>query len=596
MPTKPRTGDTTNKELRLKGLIASPGIAIARSFKHDNGPRTIVKRAIDPTQVDVELGRLSAAIASARHEIEQLHEEADRSVGSLLAKIFEAQLLILEDQTFLQAVNDEIRRTHTNAEFVYNKHLQKTLVGLRKSHDAYLREMANDINATAAKVFGFLIGHHVNKLVNNKGKIALAEDFSPGEIVLMEKYGIPGFATSLGAPTSHMALIAKSLMIPGVVGVARLQEKVPDHAAVIIDGDNGEVIVNPETNTLAEYREHLRRRRGEMTRDLRGIGKIPSTTVDGREIEVSANLEIPSETDQVLSTGKVGVGLYRTEFFYLTKLRFPTEDEQTKIYTEIARTFFPNIVTLRVFDLGSDKVVGDYRDPDEANPALGWRGIRLDLDIPEIFKTQVRAILKASGQFRNIRIMLPMVSTAMEIVKAKRIIHVAMKELRSEKTAYDERIEIGIMIEVPAAAVMAFELAPHVCFFSIGTNDLVQYTLAADRTNKRVAGLYRELHPAVLRLIKTTIDAGVRHDIPVALCGELASRALAIPLLVGMGLRSFSVVPTRVAKVKRLIASLDFSDCRALAERVLTVPTTEKVEALLHNWCGANLDKDFLEE
>lgn len=596
MPKRTKHTDSgAVRESRLRGLVASPGIAIAKCFKHVNGPHTIARRAIAEDQVDAEISRLNNALAAARLEIEQIHAEAGSAVGEQLAKIFEAQLLILEDAAFFQTVCDDIAKLKLNAEWVYNKHLQKTLASLRKSHDSYLKEMANDINATAAKVFGYLIGHHVNKLVNNKGKIALAEDFSPGEVVLMGKYEIPGFATSLGGATSHMALIAKSLSIPAVVGISKLMERVPDQSLVIIDGEAGQVIVNPEKATLEEYRGEQKKRKTVLARELRGIGKIAGATRDGHAVEVQANLEIPTETDEVLASNKVGVGLYRTEFFYLTRMRFPTEEEQTKIYSDIARTFFPNQVTLRVYDLGSDKVVGDYLEPDEANPALGWRGIRLDLDLPEIFKTQLRAMLRAST-LKNIKIMLPMVAATMEIVKARRVLHAAMKELKAEGLAYDENIDLGIMIEVPSAALMADELARHVCFFSIGTNDLTQYTLAADRTNKKVAALYRELHPAVLRLIKMTVDAGQRHNIPVTLCGELAARSIAIPLLVGIGLPCFSVVPPRIAKVKKIVAMLEYSECAHLAERVLKLPTTEKVEAVLRNWFEEHVGKENLEE
>lgn len=583
------------KEIRLRGLVASPGIALGRCFKHDNAPHTIAKQHINADQVDAEVERLNRAIAEARKELEQIHAEADSSIGTQLAKIFEAQLLILDDKAFFDAVCSDIAKSRLNAEYVYNRHLQRTLTSLRKSQDNYLKEMANDINATAAKVFNYLIGHHVNKLVNNKGKIALAEDFSPGEVVLMGKYGIPGFATSLGGQTSHMTLIAKSLSIPAVVGVSKLLEKIPDNAAIIIDGEGGWVIINPAKATLDEYKEEQKRRRTAIARQLRGIGKIASQTTDGREISVMANLEIPTAVDEILAGNKVGVGLYRTEFFYLTRMKFPTEDEQASIYSNIARTFFPNNVTLRVYDLGSDKVVSDYRDAEEVNPALGWRGIRLDLDMPEVFKTQIRAILRASKN-KNVKIMLPMVSTAMELIRAKRIIHSAMKELEAEGVAFDENIDIGIMIEVPSAALMANELARHVCFFSIGTNDLVQYTLAADRGNKKVAALYREMHPAVLKLIKMTIDAGVTHNVVVTLCGEMASRNEAIPLLVGMGLNGFSVVPPRVARVKKLIASLDYSECKVLADRVLALATTEKVEAVLHTWIEAHVSKELLED
>jgi phosphotransferase system enzyme I (PtsI) len=392
-----------------------------------------------------------------------------------------------------------------------------------------------------------------------------------------------------------MVLIAKSLSIPGVVGVGNLLRRCPDDATVIIDGDNGLVIVNPAAKTLAHYREEHRRHRGVTSRQFKSIARLPSTTTDGRGIAVMVNLEIPSDLDQTLAACKIGVGLYRTEFFYLSQMAFPSEEEQTRQYHDIARTFFPNQVVMRTFDLGSDKIVGDLRNADEVNPALGWRGIRLDLDIPDIFKAQLRALLKAS-KFRNVRIMLPMVSTMSEVNRTKKLIHTAMIELRGEGVAFDEDIEIGIMIEVPSAAIMAHELAKHVDFLSIGTNDLIQYTLAVDRGNKKVTSLYRQFHPAVLRLIKMTIEAGAANEIDVSMCGEMAGNRLALPLLVGMGLTTFSVGPVRVPEVKKIIASLSYEECRQLAEKVMTIPTADRVETALQEWCATHVGQIGMED
>ncbi len=587
--------DIKTKELSLKGLVSSPGIAIGKCFSHHADGYTISRIEIPKTQVEAEIERLKHALELAVSDLEQIRGEADRTVGPQLSKIFEAQLLILEDAEFFRQVADDIARQHLNAEYVYNRHLQRTLKSLRNSRDSYLREMANDINATAAKVFRHLVGDRSNKLVDNKHRIALAEDFSPGEIVLINKYHIPGFATQLGGLTSHMVLIAKSLAIPGVVGVGNLLKKCPDDATVIIDGDNGLVLVNPSAKTLARYREEHKRHRGVTSRLLKSIARLPSTTTDGRGIAVMVNLEIPSDLDQTLAACKIGVGLYRTEFFYLSTMAFPSEEEQTKQYHDIARTFIPNQVVMRTFDLGSDKIVGDLHNTDEANPALGWRGIRLDLDIPDIFKAQLRALLKAS-EFRNVRIMLPMVSSMSEVNRTKKLIHAAMVELQGEGVAFDEDIEIGIMIEVPSAAIMAHELAKHVDFLSIGTNDLIQYTLAVDRGNKKVASLYRQFHPAVLRLIKMTIEAGAANEIDVSMCGEMAGNRLALPLLVGMGLTTFSVGPTRVPEVKKIIASLSYEECRQLAEKVMTIPTADRVEAALQEWCATHVGQIGMED
>lgn len=582
------------RELRLRGAIASPGIAIAPCFKHDVGSRVIEKRSIRKDDVQAEIERLREAMAKAREEIKQIQYEADRTVGDAMAKIFEAQLMILDDETFFKVVADDIAKSKLNAEYIYQRHIQNNLRSLRKSNDGYLKEMANDISATAAKVFGFLIGRHANKLVNNKNKIALAEEFSPGEIVLINKYGIPGYATQIGGSTSHMALIAKSLSIPAVVGVSKLLERCPDGATVIIDGNRGQVIVHPSDETLSQYKSERRKRKSLLSKELRGLGNLEHKTKDGTEIEILANLELPTDVDQSLAAGNVGVGLYRTEFFYLSRMKFPSEDDQTRIYTEIARNFFPNPVTMRTFDLGSDKVTGEYHEINEANPALGWRGIRFHLDLPKVFRMQIKALLRAS-EFRNLKIMLPMVSTPTELAKTKRIINSVKRELRAEKARFDENLEIGVMVEVPATALMAESMARHVDFFSIGTNDLIQYTLAADRGNKKVAKLYREFHPAVLRLIAMTIDAGANTDTPVSICGEMAGKSLAVPLLLGMGLRCFSVIPPRVSVVIKILNQLEVSACTELAQHVLQLATAEKVESVLQEWFVKNVGKKYLE-
>ncbi len=580
--------ETKLKELVLKGIVASPGIAIGKSFRHHLDGFAIVRRSIPRSQVDSEIERLKTAVGKAVKDLEQIRGEADRTLGPQLSKIFEAQLLILRDAEFFRQVSDDIAKSSLNAEFVYDRHLQQTLKSLRTSQDTYLREMANDISTTAAKVFNHLAGVRSNKIVDNPHKVALAEDFSPAEVILMNKYHIPGFATQMGGATSHMTLIAKSLSIPGVVGVSNLLKKCPDDSSMIVDGDNGLVIVNPEAKTLTRYQAEHKRHRGVASRQLKSIARLPSTTKDGRMITVMANLEIPSDLDLVLSAAKIGVGLYRTEFFYLSAMKFPSEEEQTKQYRAIARTFFPNPVVMRIFDLGSDKIVGDLRNSEEVNPALGWRGIRFDLDMPEIFRAQIRALLKAS-EFRNVRILLPMVSTVSEIVRTKKLIHASMTELSKEGVAFDEDVEIGIMVEVPSAAVMACELAKHVDFLSIGTNDLIQYTLAVDRGNKRVASLYREFNPAVLRLIKMTIDAGITTGIDVSMCGEMASEDLALPLLVGLGLASFSVGPMRLSEVKRVIARLDYTECVRLAAKVMNMSTTSQIEATLQEWYSTHV-------
>jgi phosphotransferase system enzyme I (PtsI) len=573
----------TSKERRLKGAASSPGIAIGLSFKHDIERPPIIQRPIPADRIDAELHRLDRAIASARRDLEKIRADAGETVGPQLAKIFEAELLILDDTEFLKQVAADMRKTGTCAEYIYNRHITRTIKNLAGAEESYLQEMASDIKTTAGRVLSHLVGPMMRKIKYNKRRIALADTFSPGEVVLMNRYRTPGFASMQGGPTSHVLLVARALSVPAVVGVVGLCKHCTDDCEIIIDGDAGEVIVNPSEQTREHYRSEQKKRQGLKSRQLRHLARLPEQTLDGHKIKICANVDFPSQTDKLLAAAGVDVGLYRTEFFYLSGSAFPSETEQADTYLKIAETFFPNQVTLRVFDLGSDKVSAEHAQQEESNPALGWRGIRFDLDSPAIFRTQIRAILRAS-KLRNLKLMLPMVSMAQEIVRARRLIRSVMDELRIEKVPFDEQIEVGVMIEVPAAALMAPALAHLVDFFSIGTNDLVQYTLAADRGNTKVVKLYRELHPAVLKLIQITINAGEEARIPVSLCGEMASELESVPLLVGMGLTRFSVTTQAMPPVRKLVSKLNYEECRRLATRALKLNTTERVEALLYNW------------
>ena len=583
MAKKAMSKSKTPKEQRLTGTAASPGIAIGPSFKHDIQRPPIIKRKIAPDKIDAELRRLDRAIAAARRELEKIRVDAGDTVGPQLAKIFEAELLILDDTEFLKQVAAEIRKNLVCAEWVYNRHIARTIENLAGAEESYLQEMASDIKTTAGRVLSHLVGPMMRKIRDNTKRIALADSFSPGEVVLMNRYRTPGFAAMQGGPTSHALLVARALSVPAVVGVTDLCKHCTEDCELVVDGYEGVVIVDPTEETREHYRAEQKKRQSLKIRELRHLARTPDKTRDGRKVEVLANVDYPSNTDKLLSAAGVNVGLYRTEFFYLSASSFPSEDEQAATYQQIAETFFPNQVTLRVFDLGSDKVGAEHAPDDESNPALGWRGIRFNLDTPDVFRTQIKAILRAS-KLKNLKLMLPMVSMAQEVVRTRRVIRAAMEELRAEKMPFDEKIEVGIMIEVPAAALMAGALARHVDFFSIGTNDLVQYTLAADRGNKKLIKLYRELHPAVLRLIQNTIEAAETAGIPVSLCGEMARVPEHVPLLIGMGLTRFSVATQSLPTVRRLVSRLDYHECKALANRVAKLTTTERIEALLYNW------------
>jgi phosphotransferase system enzyme I (PtsI) len=409
--------------------------------------------------------------------------------------------------------------------------------------------------------------------------ILVARSLSPGDVVHMKKESILGFATDLGGRTSHVAILAKSMGIPAVVGLKNFFEQVQDKQSIILDGVKGEMVVCPDENTLVEY-EKRRRFILKRTAELSQLRSLPAVTLDGRKIELSANIEFPADTDAALEYGAEGIGLFRTEYLYITREGFPTEEEQHQAYQEVMEKVHPGSVILRTFDLGGDKFGPHDGSLVEANPFLGWRAIRASLDLPDLFKIQLRAMLKASAK-KSIKIMFPMISEVEELKKAKAILNEAKEELKRKKIPYDEKIPVGIMVEIPSAALAADSLAKECDFFSIGTNDLIQYTLAVDRGNEKIAHLYQSFHPAVLRLIKETVDAGHRNGIWVGLCGEMAADPLATTLFVGMGMDELSTSAMAIPEIKKIIRSINFEDAKKHADEVLKLSTIDEIKRFL---------------
>jgi phosphotransferase system enzyme I (PtsI) len=563
-----------------RGTPASPGVVIGKVFLLNRESIEVAKEKIPQSEVPREILKFKEALHDTKEDILKIKERVSKRIDQDHARIFDAQVMIVEDDFINDMVIKKIKQSKTCAEYVYKKVIEKTIQTISKSKDEYLREKITDINAVANRLIYNLLGiKHLTLESIDSPVILVAKSLSPGDVVHMKKESILGFATDMGGGTSHVSLLAKSMGIPAVVGLKDFFSQIEDRQSIILDGIKGEVVICPDEETLKGYQ---RRRKfiQEKTVELAELKTLPARTLDGRRIELSANIELPNDTDSAIEYGAEGIGLFRTEFLYIARSGFPSEEEQHRAYQEVAEKVYPKSVILRTFDLGGDKfdrhLVGSY----ETNPFLGWRAIRACLDLPELFKIQLRAMLRASVK-KNIRIMFPMVSGVEELKKAKAILNEVKQELKKKDVPFDENIQAGIMVEIPSAALASDSLAKESDFFSIGTNDLIQYTLAVDRGNEKIAHLYQGFHPAVLKLIKQTVDAARRNDIWVGLCGEMAADPLATILLVGMGLDELSTSAMAIPQIKKIIRSINFQDAQKHAIEVLRLSTIDQVKRFL---------------
>jgi phosphotransferase system enzyme I (PtsI) len=503
-----------------------------------------------------------------------------------VTKIFDAQLLIANDREFLDQVKTEIGARLRNAGFVYNSLVHQTVLKLGMASDQYMRQMVQEIEAVAKRVLSHLGGYGERSTARlPQDTVLVGRSFNAGEILAYRNRRAVGFLACEGGTNSHAALIARSLMIPMAVAADGGRD-VPDGCRVIVDGTAGVAIINPTDKDWEKYQEKRKSLGPVLVSRIKKIEEIPPKTVDGVAVQIEANLEIPGPVDDILADQKIPVGLFRTEFLYLENEQFPDEDDQYGQYIRIAEKFAGSFVILRTFDLGSDKVQVGVDQPHEDNPALGWRGIRSMLEQPKIFQTQIRAMLRATV-YGNIRILLPMISDVSELRKAQRLIAQVMLDLRRKKIPFDNDVQVGVMVEVPSAALTADQLAKNAAFVSIGTNDLTQYTMATDRNNVRVAGLYSHFHPSVLALIAMTVNACKQNRTPVHICGEAAGDPLALPLLVGMGVTGLSMNPTKIFDSCRLIRKLDYDLVRHLVGPVLASTSVASVTRKLQSFKSA---------
>jgi len=561
-------GTSRPKPIECRGIGVSPGVAVGPAFTLTTEDDRVVERAIAEEEIPREIARFEEALIVTRHQLREIQQKVTDALGQESASIFDAHLLVVDDRALVEEVVRGLHEHKRNVEVVLDAVSRQYSDALSKVEDDYLRERAADVRDVTRRILHNLTGRSRDILKQlAEPCVLVGNDLAPSDAATLPKGKVIGLATDLGSTTSHTAIMARAMEIPAVVGLHDVSVRVLPGDQVLIDGDRGVVILNPSPEMLEQY-GRIAAERATIRSELETLRDQPAETQDGYNVLLSANIELPADVEAVLAHGARGVGLFRTEYLYLSSQELPSEAAQTAAYEFVASRLGDDPVIIRTLDLGGDKFVSQLRTPPELNPFMGWRAIRFCLAQPGIFKTQLRAILRASRN-PNVKIMYPMISNADEVIRANALLEEAKADLRREKVAFNENIDVGVMIEVPSAALTADLIAPHVSFFSLGTNDLVQYTLAVDRVNERIAYLYEPTHPAIIKLIKHTVDVGHEHGIWTGLCGEMAANPLMVPLLLGLGVDELSVSPSAVAVVKDMIRSIRYADAEDLADAAI---------------------------
>jgi phosphotransferase system enzyme I (PtsI) len=565
---------------KIKGIAASPGIVIGRAYVLHSESFAILPRTITEQEVEGEIQRFKRAIEDSKREIMSVKEKFEKSDSSGLAEIFDTHIHLLDDLVLTSETIKGIREQRRNVEFVFSEKVREIEDKFSSVPDEYLRQRIQDIEAVSGRVLRKLLRRERQALSNLSEKVVvISRDLTPADTASMDRENVLAFATAVGGRTSHTAIMAKALEIPAVVGAQDITRHVRNDEIVIIDGLQGLVIIDPDEQTLNEYQ--IRRERFlESERALEQLRHLPAQTLDGATVALCANIDFPEEVELAIGHGAQGIGLLRTEFLFLNRTSPPTEEEQAEAYGRVAKMIHPYPVTIRTLDIGGDKLLGGHSRYREVNPFMGCRAIRFCLEHPEIFKPQLRAILRASANGR-VKLIFPMITGLAELMRAKAVLEQARKELRAEGVAFDPDMPVGIMIETPSAAVTADLLARESNFFSIGSNDLIQYSLAIDRVNERIAHLYEPTHPAILRMLKQVVDSGEKMGVSVSVCGEIAGDPLLVMVLVGLGMRELSMAATAIPEVKKLIRSISLKDVRLMASEVLSMSTGEEVRKKL---------------
>ncbi|PIQ83050.1 MAG: phosphoenolpyruvate--protein phosphotransferase [Candidatus Omnitrophica bacterium CG11_big_fil_rev_8_21_14_0_20_64_10] len=566
------------KILRLSGIPASAGVAVGPAFLMDTHHVEVVKRPLKAAQVPPEIARFEEALIQTRREILDIQKKIATDLGIEHGEIFDAHLMLLEDRSLIEEVIQRLKKEKLGVEWIFSEVLKRYVRTFSRIEDEYMRERTGDLEDVGRRILRNLTGAKRASLTDiQKQAIVVAYDLSPSDTATMHRRNISGFVTDIGGRTSHTAIMAKSLEIPAVVGLEGATRQIHSGDLVIVDGTSGTVIVHPDREMVRNY-EALRKKLLDLDEALLKVKNLPAETPDGRRVTLLANIELPEEIPSVIAHGAEGIGLYRTEFFYLNREDLPTEEEQYQAYRHVAKAIQPHSVIIRTIDLGGDKFISKLKIPHEMNPFLGWRGIRFSLGQPELFKMQLRAILRASVHGK-IKLMYPMISGVEELRQANRLLDQARKELTQQRKKFDPDLEIGAMIEVPSAALTVDLLADEVDFFSIGTNDLIQYSLAVDRVNEKIAYLYEPAHPGVLRLIQKVIEVAHERELWVGMCGEMAGEPALALILLGMGLDSFSTSAVQVPRIKQVIRSVPTFLAKEVVKEALKMPTGRDVEA-----------------
>ncbi len=585
LPSGPQPEKT---EITKYGISASPGIVICKAFLKDSALLVVPQTRLTAGEVNNEINLFKNALKNTKEELNSIRSHISEQMGEDHARIFESHLLIIDDVMFSEDTVELIRRERLNAAASFQRVVNRVMSSFEQIEDEYLKDRYVDIVDVKRRVLSQLLGHDKAGFDKPTEPSAIvAHDLSPSDAAQLDRRTILAFATDLGGRTSHTAILARSQGVPAVVGLETLFAAVESGDTIIIDGNTGSVVVNPTAKTLNDYEAEIKRFK-ELEDQLLLLTHYPAVTLDDKEFKICANLDLPEEVSSVMEYGGQGVGLFRTEYFFISQEYLPSEDEQYKMYRSVTENLGDRPVTFRTIDIGGDKIVGYLNNSAELNPFMGWRGIRFCLTRKDIFKAQLRAIYRASAHGK-VKIMFPMIAQIEEVLQAKEICKEVRAELKRGRYSFDPDVELGIMIETPSAVVMADAMAKEVAFFSIGTNDLIQYTLAVDRGNTKIAHMYQNLHPSIIRFLKLTIEAAHKRNIPVGVCGEMCSDPLSVLVLIGLSIDEFSTSPSMIPEIKRIIRSVTYDECKALVRRILRYRTTSEIEREIEEFLKARV-------
>jgi phosphotransferase system enzyme I (PtsI) len=578
----------------LQGIGASPGILIGKAYLIERSKVRLPQKGIHPGQVEEEVKRFLRAMQESRNQLMEIKERILDPEVRRHSFILDVHSMILDDQMLIQDTVDIIRKKKVNAEWALDLTLEKLDMAFQAIDDEYLRERRSDLHYVSTRVFRNLLGKKHDDITKIKGKvIVVAHDLSPADTLQMNLKHVAGFITDIGGKVSHTAILSRSIGIPAVVGLEVATSLINGGDLLIIDGETGEVVINPTEEVSQSFLERKHRIKS-MEREVLKYASLPAETRDGVRVRLQANIEMVEEVPSVRMYGGEGVGLFRTEILYLNRKDLPTEEEHFQTYRRLAEDTSPATATIRTLDIGGDKFLPNYSSGNEMNPAMGLRAIRFSLKETDIFKVQLRGILRASA-YGKLRILFPLISGIEEIRQTKALLEEVKKDLVKERISFDRNIQIGAMIEIPSASDISDILAREVNFFSIGTNDLIQYTLAIDRINEHVSYLYEPLHPAVLRIIRRVVQSARQASIPVAICGEMAAEPVYAIVLLGLGLDEFSMNPVSIPKVKKVLRMARFEETQALVAKLFQFPTASEIESYLRNWIAERFPEDFIQ-